>query len=346
MNVSQNTSSSQSKNSTNVRSIPRSQAANKPRLKMAERASLGLLRTAIRAASLVSNEAGARVALEVFLRPRKFARPKAESRLLWMAEMFCVPLGDRNIPVWHWGTQGPAVILMHGWEGRGGQLGAFVSPLVEAGFQVFAFDAPGHGSAEVRRSSLPEFARALGAVQREVSKRVGHVYGIVAHSMGGAAAMLAEADALEAGESFAVRTVMIAPPGKTDSYTRLFSRIMGMTPDVTNALRKRIEAEFSFSFDAVEPWNLALRLKSQALIVHDGSDEVIPVLEGAELAGHLGGELMRTEGLGHRRILKDPAVVARTVEFLRAGATHLTTSPPLANCLERELFLRYERIEE
>jgi hypothetical protein len=55
---------------------------------------MGLLRTAIGAASWISHQAGARMAAEVFLRPRKFARPKAESRLLWLGNSFEVAYGD------------------------------------------------------------------------------------------------------------------------------------------------------------------------------------------------------------------------------------------------------------
>src|SRR5687768_13117485 len=41
--------------------------------------------------------------------------------------------------------EGPAVLLVHGWGERAASLGAFVAPLVGAGFRVVGVDLPGHG---------------------------------------------------------------------------------------------------------------------------------------------------------------------------------------------------------
>jgi len=39
--------------------------------------------------------------------------------------------------------------MVHGWNGRGAQLGAFAPELVRVGFRVVTFDTPAHGRSAV-----------------------------------------------------------------------------------------------------------------------------------------------------------------------------------------------------
>jgi pimeloyl-ACP methyl ester carboxylesterase len=54
------------------------------------------------------------------------------------------------------------------------------------------------------------------------------------------------------------------------------------------------------------------------LLVHDRDDVETPARGSQSLASAWpGADLLLTEGLGHRRVLWDPAVVERTVAFAR-----------------------------
>ena len=78
--------------------------------------------------------------------------------------------GGQRVAGWSWGD-GPAVYLVHGWAGVGGQLAAFVPPLLAGGFRVVTFDAPGHGASAGRRSSIIHFADALRQSRRRKASR-------------------------------------------------------------------------------------------------------------------------------------------------------------------------------
>ncbi|WP_424520553.1 hypothetical protein [Rubrivirga sp.] len=52
------------------------------------------------------------------------------------------------------------------------------------------------------------------------------------------------------------------------------------------------------------------------LLVHDRSDREVPFEDGGR-AGQAATAFWATDGLGHRRILRSDAVIARVVEFLR-----------------------------
>jgi hypothetical protein len=53
--------------------------------------------------------------------------------------------------------------------------------------------------------------------------------------------------------------------------------------------------------------------------VHDVEDEEVPYADATRLGDLLGARVLRTQGLGHRRILFAPEVVSAIVEFIEAG---------------------------
>ena len=82
-----------------------------------------------------------RLAAKLFARPRRHARPARERELIARGTRVVLPDG---LHATAWGA-GPTVLLVHGWEGRGAQLGALVDPLVAAGYRAVALDGPAHG---------------------------------------------------------------------------------------------------------------------------------------------------------------------------------------------------------
>jgi pimeloyl-ACP methyl ester carboxylesterase len=65
---------------------------------------------------------------------------------------------------------------------------------------------------------------------------------------------------------------------------------------------------------------LARSMSAPALIVHDDGDPDVPYAHGVEIArAWPGAELLTTSGLGHRSVMRDPAVIRHTVAFLSEG---------------------------
>ena len=145
---------------------------------------------------------GARLLERVFLSPRRHPAPERERA--WMSAGERIPFESRGhrLGAWRWGISGPVVLLVHGWEGRGAQLGAFIAPLLERGFRVVTFDGPGHGVSEGNRSSLVELSWAVA----DAARAFGPFHGAVAHSAGAAATTLALRDGASIG-----RLVYVAP---------------------------------------------------------------------------------------------------------------------------------------
>lgn len=274
--------------------------------------------------SRVSPSLATRLATWLFLRPLRHRRPPREADWVGPATRHTLPTDAGPLAVWVWGGGGRTVLLAHGWSGRGLQLGALAGPLVECGFRVVAFDAPGHGESAGHSSSLPHLAAAISAVGR----RFGPVEAVVAHSLGAAATLVA----LTRHDLEASRVVLISPPSRFADVLARFSQVTGLSPKVVERMRRRIEARFGFSWEAAEPLRLAPDLSTTAaLVLHDRDDREIPWHEGAELAAAWpGARLVTTEHLGHHRLLRAPEVVAQTVAFLAEESTPASARPPLS----------------
>jgi len=247
-----------------------------------------------------------RLAAKLFARPRRHPRPQRERDLIARGTPLLLPAALRATA---WG-EGPIVLLVHGWEGRGAQLGALVDPLVARGYRVIALDGPAHGDSPGRTTSAPEFVEAM----RRTRDVVGPYAAIVGHSFGGFTSLLAVAHGLDAA-----RLVTIGSPSSVPEVLRDFQRLVGLPerafPAMVAALERRVGAPMS-SFDVA---SFAPRVRVPVLVVHDVGDDEVAYADATRLTELLGARLVATQGLGHRRILFAPEVVSTIVEFIEAG---------------------------
>ena len=249
------------------------------------------------------------LAARLFVTPMPTRRPDREVDWADGAERITMPSPLGPIPVWVWGEGSATVLLVHGWSGRGLQLGAFVQPLVARGYRVVTYDAPGHGEAHGRTSSMPAFAATLGAVGR----RFGPVSAVIAHSLGSTAAVYA----LAHHELRADRLVTISPSARLHAVRERFGEVAGFRPSVIDRMRSVIERRFGFDWEASEPLRLAPAMTIPSMMIHDTHDRFVPHSEGAELAAAWpDGRLITTAGLGHHRILRDPTVIDSVLSFI------------------------------
>lgn len=282
----------------------------------------------------------AAVAERLFFTPPR-ARASRGEVLLRQGRRFEVRSEGRRVAAWRFGS-GPTVLLVHGWAGRAAQMSAFVAPLLGRGLSVVAFDAPGHGDSARGLSSAVQFARAIRALADET----GPFHAVIAHSLGAAAATLALRDGLAAR-----RVVFLGPAAVPPSWVRPFARGLGLSDAVIDRLRARSERRLGLAWEELDVTRLARGLEQPLLVIHDAHDAEVPVSDGREIAAAWrGARLVETAGLGHMRILRDPAVVAEAAAFAADGAPAACdcgSQAGAADCetcgLSRELFERGAR---
>jgi pimeloyl-ACP methyl ester carboxylesterase len=317
-------------NSTNVRSthFPLEAATSSP-LGRGRRRPLALraARAAVRLLSPTAPALAARYAEHLFVTPRRHRRPLWEANALSDAAPLRIPHDGTFLPAWRWGSpSAPVVLLVHGWEGRGSQLAMFVEPLLERGLSVVTFDAPGHGDAPTRTASVVEHGRAVASV----AAAVGPLHGVIGYSIGAAAALYATRLGLDTK-----RLALIAPPVSPLRFAAGFAELLGMSPDVHQGMLTRLEQRFGVRMDELDVRPDAARFAAPILVVHDVGDQVVPIDNGAAIAALAPqGRLLETHGLGHRRVLRAPEVLAALIPFI-AGEAHALT---FEETLDGELF--------
>ncbi len=205
---------------------------------------------------------------------------------------------------------GPPVLLLHGWEGQASDLAAFAQPLLEAGCSALAMDLPAHGRSAGRRMSIPQAAVAL----RAVGEAVGPLQAAIAHSMGSPVVV----EALHRGLA-AERVILIAAPAHYERYARGFAAAAGIEADGVEAVLRHLEAAIGQDVREISLPRRAPSLAQRALFIHSTDDRTAPIEDSiASAAAWKGARHHRVEGLGHRRILTDPGVVAEAVAFATA----------------------------
>lgn len=233
-----------------------------------------------------------------------------------------VTVGRHHLAVWHDGApDAPAVLLSHGWGGRGAQMAGFVAPLREAGYRVVWFDQPGHGENGAGQVALPDFERALHALARTH----GPFHAAVGHSLGAAALGLA----LRHGLGLE-RVVFLGTPASIRDHVRGFGRRLGLTPRVLDAMRAVVERRYGVAFDDIDRIEELARVTTPALFIHDAQDRQVPFADAQRLSRLMPrAHLLRTHGLGHNRILHDHAVLRTCADFIAEPERVLPQDLPL-----------------
>lgn len=263
------------------------------------------LRASFSTASYLAPNLTAAVAERLFFRTRRNGPRPGERDVLEVATASTIA----GMKTWSWGN-GPTVLLVHGWNGRGTQLGAFVEPLVAHGLRVVAFDAFGHGESSGSSMSIPELASCV----RRISDELGGLYGVVAHSMGGAATTLALSNGLKLE-----RAVFVSPPSDPRVFLQIFSDALGIPDQVRLRVKERVERRIGLTMERMRADVIAPTMRVPLLVVHDRDDKEVPLDSGQRIAGAWpGAELIITEGLGHKRILRDEHVTNVAASFIDA----------------------------
>lgn len=279
------------------------------------------LRRVFKVTERLSPRLAAEFARVLFFKPMSSKVRAEEQAVLATGQTFHLPVGGRRVAAWSWG-QGPTVLLCHGWGGQAGQLTALVQPLVSSGHRVIAMDMPAHGRSEGHLSDVIDFARTIW----EVANTTEGLVGVVAHSMGAAGVILACAEGLRVP-----RLVFIAPPLDFVGFWSRFREMFEVSPGVWERMRENSQRRMGVSFEQTFPKTHAARLEGELLVFHDENDREIPLAQGEALAQlWRGATFVRTQGLGHHRILKDPDLVNRAAAFL-AGA--VASSPGRVDAL-------------
>lgn len=255
------------------------------------------------------------LAYRLWFGTRRFPMPKREQDWLKSAKSEAMYIDGLPVMTHYWentaDSDAPLVLLVHGWDGRGSQLGAFAEPLLQAGFRVLAYDNPAHGQTPGKTSTLLIHSE----VQQALVNKIGPLYAIVAHSFGGMFSAYSLSKNMQAK-----KVVCISAPTDFMYLVERYCGILRLPQKVKANIIERINRQFGEDIAQRVSATTTSQVLGHipALIIHDEDDRDVPITQSENLQQHWpGSQLFRTAGLGHRRILYNPQVIENTVNFLK-----------------------------
>ena len=263
--------------------------------------------------SSISTRAVTLFAAKLFTTPIKHKVPKRELAMdsTSKQQLISIPAIHKSIMVYEYGNSTKKVLLVHGWSGRGTQLFKIADALLKEGYTTISFDAPAHGKSPGNSTIMIEFITSIFELERQF----GPFEIAIGHSLGGMAVLNAAKSGLEVQK--------IAVIGSGDIVQDILDNFISslqLKPIISQKLRNYFETKYGEAMDNYSAYKAASALEIPILVILDKNDLEVPVEAGMHIYQHVkNGDLMLTEGLGHRKILGDARVIQKVIEFIKTN---------------------------
>lgn len=276
----------------------------------AQKLTLFSLKSSIKIASFFSPQWGASVAFNIFCTPYRKPRNVAPP-IFDQAKTLSVQVEGLAIHGYQWNAESDKrILILHGFESRAYNFDRYVTPLLNKGYGVVAMDGKAHGNSEGKTTTAPEYAAMIKVLEEQLGK----FDGFISHSFGGIALCLYQ----ENHNNPAAKMVLIAPATETQSAIDLFSRFFGLNAKIRASIYAYIKKKSGNDISHYSINRIAPMLTNPILWIHDKDDDITPLSDLKPLLelSPANIEFMITEGLGHRKIYKDTAVIKRIIDFI------------------------------
>ncbi len=243
-----------------------------------------------------------KIILKRFFKPKTYDLTPLEKEYLENGTSFHIYVHGKKIQCWKWGI-GPGLLFVHGWNGRGINFTYFFKSFIDAGFSVITYDAPAHGESE---GQVTNYFELTDTVRSFLDPSHGlNIQGIIAYSIGASAAINCISK-----DKPSIDAVLIAPALKLKEILFNAFNYHGVPEIVYRNLVGEMERFYGYDVHQDNPYVLAKIIPSKMLIVHDMDDRTIPYRDSKILSEKTDNVFLHTtQGLGHKRILRDKEVV-------------------------------------
>lgn len=258
-----------------------------------------------------STASAAKFALKLFTTPPKFETPERELMMRKSAKNIpiSVPGVTEEVMIYEYGFSKTKVLLAHGWSGRGTQLYEIADKLLENGMMVIAFDAPAHGQSGGKRTYLLDNLK----VTEHIATNYGPFEAAIGHSFGGITLLN-----VQAKEKFFEKIVTIGIEGSMNKIIDNFVKRIELSARVSEGIKKKIRNDYNKDAETISGNHAAKNIDIPVFVLHDAKDRDVDVSSAFKLRQNLKqGFLTITNGLGHRKILRDQQVINKIIAFIK-----------------------------
>lgn len=206
-------------------------------------------------------------------------------------------------------------LVVHGWGSAAAYISALAEGLAADGDEVVVLDFPGHGQSSGRYLHM----RLAVDVILEAERRFGRFDGAVGHSFGGASLMLAAGGIMDGVDRLsAPRLAVIGAPSRIEWLFDAFSRVTGLNDRTKSAMIRRAERVAGAVLGDFDTVAVAQKIGTPLLVVHAKDDKEVDADHAERFLPVTSATVHWADGLGHRRIISDRAVIRTIRSFLRA----------------------------
>jgi pimeloyl-ACP methyl ester carboxylesterase len=262
--------------------------------------------------STAEAQAIAKKVYRAFFSPGKYEVKSTDQEVIEWGNNYRLPYDGGELAVTTWGSNGPAILLMHGWGGARAQMTGLVDALLFAGYRVVAYDQPAHGDSTGKTTNLLEIAPTMELI----AKQEGSFHAVIAHSFG---TLITSYALVERNFPPPARLVYFGAFNQLlDSLPR-FQVLAGLSDEIMDGLYAMIYDNFGKDvLDAIVNEKLAPQIDIPALMFHDVEDNVTPIEDSRLIArAWKYARLIETAGLGHRGALQSKSIHEQVVTFLK-----------------------------
>lgn len=260
--------------------------------------------------SIISRKLVTLFAAKLFTTPIKHKIPKRELEMdgKSIQKLILIPTIKKEVMVYNYGKSEKKILLVHGWSGRGTQLFKIADELLKAGYSTISFDAPAHGKSPGKTTIMVDFIATI----LEIDKQFGPFEAAIGHSLGGMSVLNAIKKGLKVNHAVVIGSGDIVQDILDDFVAKL-----ELKPTISTLLRLHFEKKYGEDMNSYSAFLAASETAIPVLVIHDNNDPEVPVKAGIHIHKYLkNGELMLTEGLGHRKILGNHAVIQKVIQFI------------------------------
>ena len=268
---------------------------------------ISLLRFSFKLMSSLSTSLASKMAIKIFYRPRRSPLKASELEKLTEAKSFTFFYKNFKLQTYYWG-EGKPILFIHGWDGKGIDSMKMIDPLVKAGNRVIIIDMPGHGKSTGNNIDMTDFIGSILLMQ----EKFGIFYGIIGHSFGG----LAIITSLLHNKVSLEKLVLISSPASVDTVFTSFQSILKIKDKMLNNIKKDANRRTGLTMINYPSNEDISSINIPTFVIHDTYDMIVPSTDANKLNSLLPeSKLLKTDNLGHQRILSDPEVISQVVKF-------------------------------
>ncbi|MCE3281794.1 MAG: hypothetical protein K0Q66_531 [Chitinophagaceae bacterium] len=273
--------------------------------------------TKFRALALLSSRKAAQSVFHLFCtpysgKPRRKAPPVFEQ-----ANKLHFDFNGLSVHGWKWVPDQPnsrKILIVHGFDSCSYRFDRYMVPLTRAGFEVFAFDAPGHGTSDGKTINALDYSRVI----LKAETLFGPFFSIMAHSLGGLSTALAFEQLPHQEQR---KLVLIAPTTETSSAIDNFFRFVSVPKKVRTDFEHLLVEVGKQPIDFYSVKRAIQRIHAPVLWIHDEEDKVCPFCDilPVQQLQLPNVEFFITKGLGHSGVYRQNNVFKKIMSFLSPG---------------------------